>query len=253
MHQRGDMRLKRMARGLYRKEIKYLAMAAMLCNHIAHILLPEQTVLYLVMESIGYFTAITMCFFLVEGFSYTHSKAHYAGRLFGFGLLSELPYCLAFTKGKILSFCGMNMLLTLLLCFLMLCTLERVQKPLYRALTAMVFTYASVLFDWPIMAPLFVLLFSQQHITKEERRQSCGMCLLIFVLMKLMTRMNQTALVQNLIHTGCNALGMLAACFCLCVLYNGKESADGQGNKWFFYAFYPIHLLVLGMVRLICF
>ena len=54
-----------------RNAIKYLAMAAMFCNHFAYIFLKEGSTGQEVMVDIGYFTAITMCYFLVEGYHYT--------------------------------------------------------------------------------------------------------------------------------------------------------------------------------------
>ena len=63
--------------GLTRDAIKYLAIFTMLLNHIANVLLPENTILWEVLVDIGYFTAITMCYFLVEGFYYTHSRIHF--------------------------------------------------------------------------------------------------------------------------------------------------------------------------------
>ena len=47
--------------GLTRDAIKYLAIFTMLLNHIANVLLPENTILWEVFIDIGYFTAITMC------------------------------------------------------------------------------------------------------------------------------------------------------------------------------------------------
>lgn len=55
-------------RVLNRDVIKYIAMTAMLLNHIANIFLVPGTLWYEVLVDIGYFTAITMCYFLVEGF-----------------------------------------------------------------------------------------------------------------------------------------------------------------------------------------
>lgn len=49
---------------------------------------------------IGYFTAVTMCFFLVEGYGCTRSKCRYAGRLLGFAVLAQLPYQLAFPANR---------------------------------------------------------------------------------------------------------------------------------------------------------
>lgn len=49
--------------GLTRDTIKYIAIFTMLLNHIANVLLPENTILWEVLVDIGYFTAITMCYF----------------------------------------------------------------------------------------------------------------------------------------------------------------------------------------------
>lgn len=74
---------------------------------------------------IGYFTAITMCYFLVEGYGYTHSKEKYGNRLLIFAAISQIPFCLAFTKEGVISFVNMNMIFTLFLCFLILQAMEK--------------------------------------------------------------------------------------------------------------------------------
>lgn len=71
-----------------RDTIKMLAMATMLVNHIANVFMPAVAPLTNLCLYIGYFTAVTMCYFLVEGYGYTHSKTQYAGRLFGFAVLA---------------------------------------------------------------------------------------------------------------------------------------------------------------------
>ena len=78
--------------------IKMLAMATMLVNHIANVFMPAGAPLTNLCLYIGYFTAVTMCYFLVEGYGYTHSKTQYAGRLFGFAVLAQLPYQLVFPE-----------------------------------------------------------------------------------------------------------------------------------------------------------
>ena len=78
-----------------RDAIKMLAMFTMLLNHIANALLPAGQPLTNLFLFIGYFTAVTMCYFLVEGYGYTRSKRNYAARLLvfaiGFRLLPSLP------------------------------------------------------------------------------------------------------------------------------------------------------------------
>ena len=49
---------------------------------------------------------------------------------------------------------------------------------------------------------------------------------------------------------GC-AVPILVSAFVILYLYNGRRAARGHTfYKWFFYAFYPAHLLVLGLLRL---
>lgn len=59
---------------LNRDVIKYLAMLTMLLNHISTIFMQSGDLLAEIFLDLGYFTAITMCYFLVEGFEYTAFK-----------------------------------------------------------------------------------------------------------------------------------------------------------------------------------
>lgn len=104
--------------------LKYIAMGTMLLNHIAAIFLPAGTVLCELFTAVGYFTAISMVYFLVEGYGYTHSKRNYFFRLLLFAGISQLPYDLAFSETDTLKFCGLNMLFTLCICFGILWVLE---------------------------------------------------------------------------------------------------------------------------------
>ena len=95
-----------------RDSIKMVAMLTMLINHIANVFLPAGQPLTNLCLCIGYFTAVTMCFFLVEGYGCTRSKRRYAGRLLGFAVLAQLPYQLAFPANGIAGFVQFNMLFT---------------------------------------------------------------------------------------------------------------------------------------------
>ena len=94
------------SRILSRNAVKWIALAAMTCNHVSWVFLSPGTWngswLSILLKDIGYFTAITMCFFLTRGFAGTRSRRKYFLRLFSFALLSQLPFSLAFTKEGIL-------------------------------------------------------------------------------------------------------------------------------------------------------
>ena len=53
-----------------RDSIKMVAMLTMLINHIANVFLPAGMWYTNLCLYIGYFTAVTMCYFLVEGYGY---------------------------------------------------------------------------------------------------------------------------------------------------------------------------------------
>lgn len=143
-----------------RDQIKYVAMFTMLLNHIANIFLEPGTFLFEVMVDVGYFTAITMCYFLVEGYGYTRSKEKYGKRLLLFALISEIPFCLAFTEEGTISFVSMNMLFTLFLCFLILYAMEKIPSGTRQTLCILGLVFASAYSDWALLAPIFTYWFA---------------------------------------------------------------------------------------------
>ena len=109
---------------LNRDQIKYIAVILMALNHIANIFLKEGTVPFLLLRNLGYFTAPVMCYFLVEGYYYTHSRKQYGQRLLLFALLSQIPFQIAFGEGQSWRLVRGNMILTLFICFLILVSLD---------------------------------------------------------------------------------------------------------------------------------
>ena len=136
-----------------RNAIKYLAMAAMFCNHFAYIFLKEGSTGQEVMVDIGYFTAITMCYFLVEGYHYTRSVKNYALRLLVFGILSQIPFMLALKQTNL------NMMFSLLLCLGVVWVADHVKHKGEKMLWLCVLVICSLWTDWALLAPVFTMLF----------------------------------------------------------------------------------------------
>ena len=273
-----------------RDTIKYIAMFTMLLNHIANIFLEPGTLLFEVLVDVGYFTAITMCYFLVEGYGYTRSKEKYGKRLLLFAALSQLPFNLAFTENGVLEFTGMNMIFTLFLCFLILYVREKMSAGGSRNLCICVLVLASFRSDWALLAPLFTLGFAEakavgvpagrtavtqerrtdvKAVKQSEREQrggisnqevsrrkalwtAFGKAMLIFWLLNFMEDYGNMALGSCLLRSAGATMGILLSAICIIYFYNGKRAQKGQKfAKWFFYIFYPAHLLVLGVLRIV--
>lgn len=236
---------------LNRDTIKYIAMAAMLVNHIGTIFLTPGTFLYELFLDIGYFTAPVMCYFLVEGYRLTHSRKLYGRRLFVFAVLSELPFCLAFSHGADVYFVAMNMIFTLFLCFLLLEVLEKEPKGFARGLLVALLILASTVSDWAILAPVYTMLFYKAGQDREKQKKAFFWAAALFGAFGLAGSPEWYSGLQRLLYAlGCMS-GVAAAGVCIVCFYNGRRAQRGQRfSKWFFYLFYPVHLLLLGIIRI---
>ena len=235
-------------RPLSRDGIKLAAILTMACNHFAIALLPAQSIAYEVLTDIGYFTAVTMCFFLVEGFRYTHSRKAYALRLLVFGVAAQPVYMLALGIGQL------NMLFTLMLCFLMLWVMDRVQSRALRAAAVFFLAMATVFCDWPLLAACYTLLFAWAE--GRPRRQAFAFlsaAALFFCFNYSNYSYLGMASVQAGLHAGLSCVGILVAGAVLLLGYNGRRSAFALRHpsltQYFFYLFYPGHLAVLAVCR----
>lgn len=233
---------------LNRDVIKYIAMFTMLLNHIAHTLLPFGTPLYEIFEDIGYFTAPVMCYFMVEGYEYTRSKMKYGLRLFLFAVISQVPYTMAFHFGNL------NMIYTLFCCFMILVVMEKVQNVWLRAGVCTLLVLVTVVGDWALLAALFTILFHNSRGNRKKTIFSFGVAYVIFALLNVQSYMYgaQGGLTLYAVaHAMLAGLGIIAAGVAVLVLYNGCRAEKGRNfSKWFFYLFYPAHLLILALMKM---
>lgn len=203
-----------------RNAIKIIACLLMAVNHYASFLVSIGPLRDFLVNA-GYFTAPVMCYFLVEGYGYTRSKRNYALRLLVFAFLSQYQYSLLF--GNIL-----NMLFSLFFCFCLLYVNESGWAVWIKCLLSIALVAVSFVCDWSVLAPLMVFLFLSSG--KDKRKLAVS-----YLTISLLMAIEQ----ENLL----SALPVLAAGIAVILLYNGKEGR--RGLKWFFYLFYPLHLLPL--------
>ncbi len=236
-----------MKRGLYREEIKYLAIVTMTLNHIADGFLVPGSLLCEVFTDIGYLTAITMCYFLAEGYEKTRSRKAYLIRLLVFAVISQIPFTLCFGLKT-----G-NMIATLAISFLILIVDDRFRGssllfPLEAGLILV--SYFS---DWGILAPLAALLFGKAQKGEMETRNVFFLMAGIYFVSGFYGRLmyDQGPVLKAFLGSVGAAAPILLSAFLILVCYNGKQANRFRAfHRWFFYLYYPLHLLILYGLRL---
>ena len=235
---------------LNRDVIKYVAMFTMVLNHTAVIFLEQDTLLCEILIAIGYFTAVTMVYFLVEGYHYTHSKKDYTLRLLLFAVISQIPYGIAFTQQGIMEFNGFNMLFTLSLCLGIIWVTENIKNKGLKVFLILVGISVSMFCDWALLAPVFTLLFVWAKDCEKRKKPAFCLSALAFGADNFILGIGSLSIDTNIFRTCLGMAGMALAALCIMFFYNGERMRGAQTfSKWFFYVFYPAHLLVLGIVR----
>ena len=231
------------AGGLTADSIKWIAIAAMLIDHIAWGFVPTGSAPGQIMHVVGRITAPTMCFFLAEGYAHTRSFRKYAARLGAFALISHVPFVL-FETGDPLRLFPLNVIYTLFLSLLAIRAVDRIGNALLRAAAVAGLCVLSLPADWMFFDILFALAFWLYR--GDFRRQARAFSLLAagMVLAGTLSEVSSGGPVYGQLFQA----GVLL-CLPILSLYNG-ERGGGRHSKWAFYVFYPAHLLVLGLLRL---
>lgn len=186
----------------------------------------------MVLRTVGRIAFPIFCFLLVEGFLHTRNVKKYAGRLLVFALVSEIPFDLA-VFGTWLEFSHQNVFFTL---FVGLMVLEEYKKsvgsPVRQAFVILIGCGAASFLrcDYDMAGVVLILLL---YVFWDNKRLQT-----IF-----------GGLLAAFESLACFGAGMLS--FIPIRMYNGKR---GGGNlKYFFYWFYPVHLLALFLLRVTIF
>ncbi len=223
----------------------------MLMDHIAHVFsgvfqnYSWGFALTFIFRFFGRITAPVMCWFLVQGFEHTSSRKKYALRLFIFTIVAQVPYMLV--RKDVTVFAGLSVIYTLLVSFLMLCVLESQLETFPKWVIIITLIALSMLGDWAIFGPVMVLFF---YLFREDRKR-----LLLFYCLAAASLVVTDIVILYIRHyywwQELWQLGMFLF-IPLLLLYNGERGSAHPFHKWFFYVFYPLHLLVLFIILNIC-
>ena len=213
--------------------LKVIAMITMAIDHTAAFLpfFQEHHVLYFVMRSIGRVAFIIFAFLLAEGFVYTHNRKKYGRNLIIFAFISQLPYSLI--HRHFLFYTHTNVGFTLFLAFLGMLAMEHYKEDKAKLVAILVAIIIVTILIKPVrglagIGLVWVFFLLRSH---QISRLFVGFCMIA----------------RN--YTFGQVLG-----FAVLGLYNGRRGfIKGSIGKYTFYAFYPLHLFLLWMIRTIYF
>ena len=223
--------------------LKLLACIAMLFDHTGAIILshypPALTELfyingkgitfYRIVRDIGRCAFPIFCFLLVEGFLHTHNRRKYGRNLFLFACISEIPWNFMFTNTW--RYEKQNVFFTLFLGYLAFCALE---------------------YFWDNQKMQFVCILALLAVS-VFLKADYGWRGFVFLLIMYWFRNEKTA--QAIIGS-CWLYYEWKACFAFLSInmYNGERGfVKGKFLKYVFYWFYPVHIIILVILRQLLF
>jgi hypothetical protein len=179
--------------------------------------------IYQISRSIGRIAFPIFCFLLVEGFLHTHNPRKYAGRLFLFSLISEVPFDIAL-KGSWFYPSKQNVYFTLLIGLLMLMALQRLREH-----------------AWTFIPVIGIAMYAAYLLKTDYSYKGVFLIAVLYLL-------RYTRLYQCIGGAAAISWELPAPlAFIPIWFYNGKR---GLRMKYFFYWFYPVHLMLLYVINI---
>lgn len=234
-----------------RSQLKFIAICAMVCDHVAWGFVEFMSPLGQVMHVIGRLTIPIMCFFVAEGFRKTADVKEYIKRMVLFWIVAMVPFYLFF--GEIYEY-RQNIIFDLLLGLLMLAVLENKRFKLWQkcVLAAGLFGVSAVIGGWVIMPILYILVFYYVRDFKKQAAWFCGLTVALEVFLIVAVELNRIWHFSHYDWPWYDKLYFLGFMIPLLLLkrYNGEKGKNIFG-RYFFYLFYPAHFLVLAGIKVL--
>ena len=221
--------------------LKLIAICTMFIDHMGYTLFPG--VMWL--RCVGRLAFPIFCFLVAEGCVYTHDRKKYALRLLVFAVLSEIPFDLM-TGGGVWNPYDQNVLWTLLagalVCWLVDWALKkRLAAALLLAGAAMAAAYSLlelVNTDYGGWGMLLVAMFYGVH------RAPGG------AVSKMIARAFGLAFFSVALMGGVSIELWSLLSLVPIWLYNGRRGFSNKAVQYGFYAFYPVHILILSLIAI---
>ena len=208
--------------------IKILACVTMLIDHAAVVfnVYSVYPLLYTSMRTIGRLSFPLFCFLIVQGFRYTKNVKMYALRLLALAVLSEVIFDYVFYHA-FFSWRGQNVVFTLFIGLLVLIGVRYFNN---RTLAVIGFAFLGC---------------TVAYLLNSDYR-AMGVLMILFFYYKQYDRLGSIVgiIILNVINWNIQAFATFSLIFT--EMYKEKER---RLPKYFFYLFYPVHLIVLLLLK----
>ena len=235
--------------------LKVIACFLMLIDHMGAALFPEA----IIMRMIGRLSFPIFAYLIAIGYSKTNSFSKYVYRLLIFAAVSQIPFSLAFGEGHSIDsfsdffrfFVGspsphLNIFFTLVIGLIAIRVLDKGEATIGKiiAVSALGITAQAFSTDYGIYGVAMIVAF---YIFRESKIRTVISQTTVFILFyasQILFAISRYPGISIKFIWFNQALSILALVFIFS--YHGEK---GKNLKYLFYAFYPVHLLVIGLVK----
>lgn len=222
-------------------QLKLIAIIAMTVNHIGYIFSdkmnnPIWEFSYLF---IGYLTFPIMSFFLIEGFYLTKNYYKYLLRMISFWIISIIPFALTLDNGKFNLF--NNIFFVLSLGLIMIPLLEKNKDIVLKFLIVFSFTFLTSVLnsDWGLFGipTIFAFYINKNHLINYKIKSYFQILVILIILLVF------GDISKMLATTGLLMINPVLE------RYNYKKGLSNNFVKYVFYLYYPLHLILLFLIK----
>lgn len=229
--------------------LKVIAIIAMTIDHIADLLYPgmPNNIITNILHIIGRLTAPIMFFFICEGFFYTKNLKKYITRLFAFALISHFAYCFSFginyipfNTGEIFNQTSIMWTLAWSAIALYIVYEKNNLKEWQKWLLVILIDVITFSADWSCIGVMIILSMYGNRENLEKQMKGMMFWTSIYALVSFIFVNKIYGIIQLFV----------ILVYPLLRRYNG-EKGKAKWLKWFFYIYYPLHLVIIGVLRML--
>ena len=224
--------------------IKIIAIIAMIIDHVGWAFVNENTVVGVIIHTIGKITGPIMCYFIAEGNHYSKNLSKYVERLAIFALISHVPYNIFVNQGKI-TLIPTSVIFTLMCGLLALIVFQKIENKPIKSILIVLLVAITYWADWAIFGVLFVLVFCIFY--GDFKKQ-----MIAFVILNFCKVFYYALFVDGVSNYYMMVPRVLSTILFVLILslYNGTKGGS-KYSKWTFYIIYPLQFLIIGGIALL--